>query len=133
MYVFVLVLCFDGYVDGGGVCMPVQCWHCIHSGFAQAWLCNARMRRKAPRVLSPSLLAEALETRIPRDAWSKTFTNPNTYVLELVQEAKVIGRANKNMIQANYMIMEHLLSLNPTGIWKKNFYAGTPVRDGDLL
>lgn len=25
MYVFVLVLCFDGYVDGGGVCMPVQC------------------------------------------------------------------------------------------------------------
>ena len=77
------------------------------------------MRRKAPKVLSPSLLAEALETRIPRDAWSKTFTNPNTYVLELVQEAKVIGRANKNMIEANYMIMEHLLSLNPTGIWKK--------------
>ena len=69
MYVFVLVLRFDGHVDGGGVCMPVQCWHCIHSGIAQAWLCNARMRRKAPRVLSLSLLAEALETRIPRDAW----------------------------------------------------------------
>lgn len=86
------------------------------------------MRRKAPKVLSPSLLAEALETRIPRDAWSKTFTNPNTYVLELVQEAKVIGRANKTMVQANYMIMEHLLSLNPTGIWKK-----TIMEDAFLL
>ncbi len=76
--------------------------HCRRSGFAQAWLSKARMGRKAPRVRSPSLLAEALETRIPRDAWSKTFTKPNTYVLELVQEAaKLIGRANKNMIQAN--------------------------------
>ena len=94
-------------------------WNCIHSGFVQAWLSKARMRREAPKVLSPSLLAEALETRIPKDAWSKTFTNPNTYVLELAQKAKVLGRANKNMIQANYMIMEHLLSLNPTGIWIK--------------
>ena len=103
-------------------------WLCFHSGLAQVWLSKARMRRKAPKVRSPSLLAEALETRIPRDAWSKTFTNHSTCVLELVQEAKVIGRANKTMIQANYLIMEHLLSLNPTGIWKK-----TIIKDESLL
>lgn len=101
---------------------------CTGLGPSGPLCCQASMRRKAPKVLSPSLLAEALETRIPRDAWNKPFANSNTYVLELVQEAKVIGRANKKMIQANYMIMEHLLSLNPTGIWKK-----TIMEDAFLL
>ena len=86
------------------------------------------MRRKAAKALSPFLLAEALETRIPRDAWNKSFTDPTNYVLDLVQEANVIGRANKKMIQDNYLIMEHLLSSSPTGIWKQ-----TVMEDAFLL
>ena len=99
-------------------CVCNAAWFLHTSGLTGDLGCKSRMRRKAPKVFSPFLLAEALETRIPKDAWSKSFTKPSTYVLELVHEAKLIGRANKPMIQANYMIMEHRLSLNPNGIWK---------------
>ena len=44
MYVFVLVLCFDGRVDGGGGLMPVQCCRgpaqVLELALYTQWLCT---------------------------------------------------------------------------------------------